>query len=130
MSPFQIVVIAFSACLCIGSLVAMVRGWLRRRECLAWAALWLAAAVAVARPSLVGAIAKALGIGRGADLVLYCSVIVMMIGFWMIYARLRAVRRELTILVRRLAIRDAIGTQSVDPHPTSEEAPKNDTTNG
>ncbi len=126
MSPFQIVVITFSACLCLGSLVAMVKGWLRRQECLAWAALWLAAAVAVARPSLIGGIAKSLGIGRGADLVLYCSVIVMMIGFWMIYARLRAVRRELTILVRRLAIRDAIGTPPPDTDPVSDEVPSRD----
>ena len=128
MSPslFQIVVIAFFACLCIGSLVAMFQGWLRRRECLVWAALWLAAGVAVAQPSLVSAIAKALGIGRGADLVLYCSVIVMMIGFWMIYARLRAVRRELTLLVRRLAIRDAIPTPSVDADAASDEASSRD----
>jgi len=51
--------------------------------------------------------AHALGIGRGADLVFYCAVVIMMIGFWMVYVRLRGLRREMTMLVRHLAILEA-----------------------
>lgn len=120
MNPFQIVVVAFAACLFTGSIIAMARGWLTRREGLVWAVVWLAAGVTVAWPDVTAIVANALGIGRGADLLLYCSVIVMMVGFLMIYARLRAVRRDLTLLVRRLAIDDAVTTRSATPETSSQ----------
>ena len=94
MTVFQVIVITISAALVVASLVAAARGWVSRREGAAWASVWLAVGVAVAWPRVTAIAAKALGIGRGADLVLYCSVIVMMIGFLMVYARLRALRRE------------------------------------
>ena len=124
MNPFQIVVVAFAACLFIGSIIATVRGWLTRREGLVWAVIWLAAGVTVAWPNVTAIVAKALGIGRGADLLLYCSVIVMLVGFLMIYARLRAVRRDVTLLVRRLAIDNAVTTTSATPETPSQTTDK------
>ena len=120
MSLFQILVLALAAFLFTGSLVATIKGWLTRREGLVWTLVWLAAGVTVAWPGVTAIIARALGIGRGADLVLYCSVIVMIVGFLMIYSRLRAVRRDLTLLVRRLAITEAATTTSTPP----QEPPK------
>ena len=69
--------------------------------------MWLAAGVAIVRPGLTRGVAKTLGIGRGADLVFYCAVVVMMIGFLMTYSRLRRIQRELTLVVRHIAKRDA-----------------------
>ncbi len=109
MSPFQILVVTLSGCLFTGSLIAFAKGWASRRECLVWATIWLTAGIFVMWPELTTVIAKRFGIQRGADLILYCAVITMPIGFLMIYARLRALRRELTVLVRRLAIADATG---------------------
>ncbi|MEK7731822.1 MAG: DUF2304 family protein, partial [Planctomycetota bacterium] len=61
--------------------------------------------------------------GRGADLVLYCAVIVMLIGFFMVYARLRRLRRDLTLLSRHLAIRDAAPTSppTNPPRPAAKQ---------
>ena len=75
---------------------------------MAWALLWLVAGIAIARPGITAAVARALGIGRGADLVLYCTGVGMLVGVLMMYARLRRLRRDVTLLVRHLAIRDAI----------------------
>ena len=110
MNLFQILAVAVVTCLFVLSLLAMARGWATRREGFVWAVVWLATGVAIARPGLTADVAKCLGIGRGADLVLYCAVIVMLIGFFMVYARLRRLRRDLTILSRHLAIRDAAPT--------------------
>ncbi|GAG38143.1 unnamed protein product [marine sediment metagenome] len=120
MSLFQILLLALAACLFTGSLVATIKGWLTRREGLVWTLVWLTAGVTVAWPGVTAIVARALGIGRGADLVLYCSVIVMIVGFLMIYSRLRAVRRDLTLLVRRLAVTEAATTTSTPP----QESPK------
>jgi hypothetical protein len=107
MNLFQILALVVVVGLLVLTLVAAVRGWFTRRETILLSALWLAAGVAIVWPGVTKAIANLLGIGRGADLLLYCSVVVMMVGFVMIYARLRRIRRELTLLVRHMAIRDA-----------------------
>jgi hypothetical protein len=120
MNLFQIVAVFVVGTLFVLSLLAMLRRWATRRESLLWALVWLTAAVAIIWPDVTGRLAKALGIGRGADLVLYCSVVVMMIGFLMVYTRLRHLRRELTLVVRALAIRDAV----VRPPPPASSPPK------
>jgi len=119
MNLFQILAVAVVTGLLALSIVAMVRGWATRREGLVWAFVWLCTGVAIARPDLTVLVAGVLGIGRGADLVLYCAVIVMLIGFFMVYARLRRLRRDLTLLSRHLAIRDAAPT----PPPTNPPPP-------
>ena len=114
MNLFQILAMIVVGALFILSLVAMLRGWAARRECLAWVVVWFSAGVAIAWPGVTGVVAKALGIGRGADLVLYSAVVIMMIGFLMVYVRLRRIRRELTLLVRELAIRNAVIASPAD----------------
>ena len=115
MNLFQTLALIAIAALFVLTLVAAVRGWATRRDALLWALLWLVAGVAIMWPGVTKVIANVLGIGRGADLVLYCAVVVMMIGFLMVYVRLRRIRREMTLLVRELAIRDAVSTSAPNP---------------
>lgn len=105
---FQIIALLTLAGLIAATLTAVPRRIVNRREAAFLLMIWLVAAAAVAFPQLTVIAAKALGIGRGADLVSYCAVVLMLVGFTMIYVRLRRLRRELTLLVRELAIRDAI----------------------
>ena len=118
MNLFQTLALVAIAALFVLTLVAAVRGWATRRDALLWALLWLVAGVAIMWPGVTKVIANALGIGRGADLVLYCAVVVMMLGFLMVYVRLRRIRREMTLLVRELAMRDAVS----EGKPRSDEA--------
>src|SRR5205823_270368 len=69
--------------------------------------VWVGAAVAIAVPGLVQAAAELLGIGRGADVVLYLSVLAFMWAAFFLYARCLRLEREITALTRHLAIRDA-----------------------
>jgi hypothetical protein len=124
MNLFQILAVALVTGLFCLSLAAMLRGWATRREGLAWAVVWLATGLAILFPDLTIVVAKALGIGRGADLVLYCTVIVILVGFFMVYARLRRLRRDLTLLTRHLAIREAART-STTPPPAAPPPPGN-----
>ena len=107
MNLFQALAVVVVGGLTVLTLVAVWRGWATRREGMLWTLIWLAAGIAILWPGVTGVVANVLGIGRGADLLLYCSVVMMMIGFLMVYARLRRLRREMTLLVRRLAIREA-----------------------
>lgn len=107
LSLFQQLALAVLGISFLGLVLALYKGWTSRRGGLISAAIWLAAAVAILWPGTTSKIAELLGIGRGADLVFYCAVLAMMLGFWMIYIRLRRVRRDITLLVRHLATREA-----------------------
>ena len=118
---FQTIGVVLLGALFVFSLAAVFLGRATRREGLAWALVWFCAALAIIRPELTVRVAKALGIGRGADLVLYCSVVAMMVGFMMMYVRLRRIQRELTLVVRHLALREA----SVEANPETGVAGAN-----
>jgi len=106
-NSFQIIFLTVLATLLLASVVSTLRGWASHREGFVWGFLCLAAGIATLWPSITAEIAEALGIGRGADLVFYCAVGVMMIGFWMTYLRMRHLRHEITSLVRHIAILEA-----------------------
>ncbi|MBI4719292.1 MAG: DUF2304 domain-containing protein [Planctomycetes bacterium] len=107
LNTFQVVALPVLLLLFAGSVATAIRRPGSRRAGTLWALVWLAAGVAIARPKLTTAAAAWLGIGRGTDLVLYCAVLVMLIGFWMTYTRLRRLSREITLLTRNLALRQA-----------------------
>jgi hypothetical protein len=90
----------------------------RRRSSLAvgafWLLLWLAAGAAVAVPDATTHVANALGIVRGADLVLYCAVLGGFAAFFLVYLRLRELGRHVTLLTRELALRDPIPPRCED----------------
>ncbi len=115
MSPFQIVLLAIALVVLSGSLWAIFRGWVGRREIAFVVILTSVAAAAIIRPDLTTWVAKRLGIGRGADLLLYGLAIMTVTGFFMMYARIRQLRRDVTALVRHLAIREAATDRPTTP---------------
>ena len=106
MNIFQGIGLALVAAL----LAVSLRGWWQRRRLfspsLAWVVLWCGAALAIAQPGLTQSAARLLGIGRGADLVLYCAVLGMCVGFFALFRRNRSLDRDITLLVRHIAIVD------------------------
>jgi hypothetical protein len=69
--------------------------------------VWLAAALAIARPDLVQSAANAIGIGRGADVVLYVFVLLFPAVSFYLYSRCVRLQRQVTELVRHIAITEA-----------------------
>jgi len=107
LNPFQTILLVCIAALLVASVVALIRGWTGRREGFVWLAVCLLAGVAVLWPDSTSVVARALGIGRGADLVFYCAIVVLLFGVWMVYVRLRRLRHEITLLVRHIALLEA-----------------------
>lgn len=58
-------------------------------------------------PEAANAIAGVVGIGRGADLLLYCWVIISLLMGFVLNARIHFLHRELTDLARAVALKDA-----------------------
>jgi hypothetical protein len=106
MTAFQVLLIVALAALLVGTVAALVRGVASRGVLAAWTALWAAGLAAAIWPDATTSIANALGIERGKDLLLYCTTVAVFVGFFMLYVRLRRVRRDLTIVSRRMAMID------------------------
>lgn len=107
MTSFQWIAFGFLLISFAVTLGLTVRRTLTRRVGLLWALLWIGTAIAIARPQLTADVARALGIGRGADLVLYFAILGMAFGFFVVYVRMRRLEGDLTRIVRELAIRGA-----------------------
>jgi len=107
MNLFQSLVVSLFVVLSLLTLSAGLRGTVRKRIVGFWLAVWVVGSVAVVWPHTTAMVAHSLGIGRGADLLLYSTALVMIVAFFYVYTRFRRVERQLTLLVRRLAIQNA-----------------------
>ncbi len=114
MSPFQIVLLVVLGGMVAFIVQAVVRGRLGRPAGAIWLIVLGVGIIASIDPNSTTALARRLGISRGTDLILYVLVLAVLQGFLIFYLRLRRVRRELTILVRRLAILEAPSNRPSD----------------
>lgn len=75
-------------------------------ELFGWVAFWLAVAAIIALPQSTGFFAKILGVGRGTDVVIYISIIVIFYLIFKIQVRFEKIERDITKIVRDKAIND------------------------
>jgi len=106
MKPIQIVL----DLLVLLALTVTVLKYKQRRikplEALLWTYIWLTAVVLITLPDTAAVLARALGIGRGVDVVMYVSI---MLGFYLVfrlYEKIDRLEHELTAIVRHLALSD------------------------
>ncbi len=75
-------------------------------EFLIWLIFWLAVGLAFITPESLTKLANLLGIGRGADLVLYVAVVVVFYLIFRIFVRLEKMERNITKVVRKNTLED------------------------
>ena len=119
MIPFQGLAIPVLALLLVVDLYRMVTGRDRGLANLLRCGLWLAAMVAIAWPNMLTWIAHGIGIRRGTDLVLYIFVFAFLGSSFYFYSRCLRLERQLTQVVRHLAL----GGAQRDEPPLSTSAP-------
>jgi hypothetical protein len=90
-----------------------------RLAALALAALAIASIIDTAIPQ---ALANAMGVTRGADLVLYTLVVVFALTATGLYLRTREIERTVALIVRSLAIRDSVLAWGMPSGDASEPA--------
>lgn len=72
-----------------------------------WVALWVVAGLIAVRPNSTSYFAKALGIGRGADLVVYLALAGIFFILFRMMVRAEQQSRALTKLTRKLSLLEA-----------------------
>jgi len=120
MTPFQwITLVSLSAAL-LWELIRMRTGRGPWRQGAVRGVVWTMAAVAIAKPELLQAAARLIGIQRGADLVFYVTALAFVATSFFLYARTIRLQSQVTELVRELAILEAHRTHGLDSRTTRQ----------
>ncbi len=95
------------------TLVALIYGADRLRSkalprslLLIWFIFWIALGVVAILPETTSILAKLVGVGRGADLAVYLALLLLFSLVFKLLVKIENVERELTRLVRTLALKD------------------------
>jgi len=107
LTPFQWLSIFTLALLIVRELRMVNREPAQIRRKLAQSLVWITAAAAILAPDVVTRTAELVGIRRGADLVLYVVALAFMATSFYFYSRYLNLQRQITDLVRHLAIQEA-----------------------
>lgn len=100
--------ILFQILFTLFSLYAIFNVWKKKKEGQLgsrgagfWILFWLSAIVAVLWPNSTTILANKLGIGRGSDLVLYISIVIIFFLIFKLHLKIEAVSRDITKVVRK-----------------------------
>ena len=109
MSVIQIILIVFAVFGFAAAVSRYRRGGLSLRQLVLWGVLWLVIAAVVLRPETASSLAHRLGVGRGADVVVYLAVAAIFYLLFRMFARLEDHERQITRLARELALKELEG---------------------
>ena len=126
MTPFQWLIGGILVTLIVGEIMLVTQRLTFARYSLVRAAVWLTGLVCLLYPNLLQKLAIQFRIGRGADLLFYVMTVTTPIAIFYLLHRVEKQRRQLTSLVRELAIREPVHRPSLkdsaDLTTTAEEA--------
>lgn len=92
------------------ALVKVVGRWrageLTKGGLVGWSLLWVAAGVVVVLPNSTAYFAKLVGIGRGADLVVYVALAVIFFIIFKLMIKIELLNKDITKLTRKIALED------------------------
>ncbi len=102
----QFIISFFSLVVLIGVVRRFVRGTLSRSGVIVWVGLWVAVGALVWIPQVINYIANILGVGRGADAILYISIVVLFYLLFRLHGRFENLEHQLSELVTKIALKD------------------------
>ncbi|MEK7166705.1 MAG: DUF2304 family protein [Patescibacteria group bacterium] len=86
-----------------------------------WSSLFVFALTGVLEPELTSHVAKVLGIGRGADVVIYASIALIFYLIFRLSIALEETRREITELVRNIALKNVFTPTKIQKNQRREK---------
>jgi len=89
-------------------IVRVIRKWkqglLGLRDLFFWVAFWIVAGIIVVLPEVTNFFAGLFGVGRGADLVIYLSIVLIFYIIFQVMVRIEKIERNITKIVREMAL--------------------------
>jgi hypothetical protein len=82
------------------------QGLLGSRDLLFWTSFWIVVGIIVIRPEVTSFVADLVGVGRGADLVVYLSIVLIFYIIFQITVKIEKIERNITKIVRTVAMEE------------------------
>ena len=106
MNVIQILIVAFALFAIVRAFMQFRRGRLPIGWLGFWILFWIGAGVVAVLPQTTDIAARIAGVGRGADFIIYLSLIALFYLVFRIFVKIEDVEREITRLVRKRALED------------------------
>ena len=111
MTIFQILILIFVAFVIYKSTRRLIKKEISLWLFLFWISIWIFVAIVGTFPVIIEKAAELVGIGRGVDLVIYTAVFALFYFLFKIYVRVSKVEKDISQIVRKIAIDKAEKTQ-------------------
>ncbi|MBI2485302.1 DUF2304 domain-containing protein [Candidatus Uhrbacteria bacterium] len=109
MLGIQVAILLFCLFAIVRALGQVRRGQLSLVRAAGWVLFWLAVGLVALLPQTTQWFANRLGVGRGADLVIYVSLAALFYLVFRLFVKLERVEQDMSQLVRSIALKE-------DPH--------------
>lgn len=107
----QILIVIFSLFVLVKLMSRYKKNEIRTFEFVSWILFWGLAIIAAVIPDTTNIVAKTVGIGRGADLVVYTALILLFYIVFRLLGRLYRLERDITNIVQHVAIDETVQTK-------------------
>lgn len=104
MPLIQILIVIFVLFALVRTAKQFRAGRLRKRELAFWVLFWIVLGVAAVLPETTQMAARLVGVGRGVDLAIYVALIALFYLVFRLYMKIEDTEREITKLVRKIAL--------------------------
>lgn len=104
MSIIQVLIIVFALFAITRTILQFKRGAVTRTWLFFWILFWVLAGIVATLPQTADTVARLVGVGRGADVVIYLSLVVIFYLIFRLYVKIEQVEGEITRLVRKLSM--------------------------
>lgn len=105
--PLQIILILFLGFAISRVILQLRQGKLKLFSFIFWTGVFIVAIIGVLYPQLTSQVAEFLGIGRGADVVVYFSIAILFYLIFRLTIVIEEIHSDITSVVRELAINNA-----------------------
>lgn len=106
MLGIQIILVAFALFALARTVSQFRRGRIGVIWTLGWSVVWVAVGIVVFLPNTAQVLARVLGVGRGADLVIYVALISLFFLLFKLFVKIEALERDISTLVRETALEE------------------------
>jgi hypothetical protein len=104
MEIIQVIIIIFAVFALSRAFLRFKDNKLNIRDFIFWVVLWLGVILISSIPNVISFVSGFFGIGRGIDLIVYASVILLFYLVFRLYVSIENQKREITLLVRKVSI--------------------------
>lgn len=105
MTLVQFLIIALSILVLYRTILGFKRKRVTPKTFIFWLGLWIAVIILAILPQITDFLSEILGVGRGVDVAVYFSILLIFFLLYKIIVRLEKIEHEITEIVRQIALK-------------------------